>query len=385
MATVEPAAQSSIPIGGDASADEQYYSGIFPSQSLRTAIQNHRIQALEEIQEDQIQPASLDLRLGREGFRVSASFLPGKSNSVMEKLEALRMHRFDLGDGAVLEKGGVYIIPLMEHLNLSRNMTARANPKSSTGRLDVFARMITDQGREFDKVRAGYAGPLYAEISPRTFSVLVHEGARLLQLRLTQGVPPKVDQSNSGGAEPGSRTSKKRKENWKTFTVDLEGADADGLIGYRARKHAGLIDIREVNHYDPLEFWEPVIARPGRGIVLDPGDFHILASKETVSVPPDQAAEMVAYDTDVGEMRVHYAGFFDPGFGHDEAGGAGSRAVLEVRSHEVPFLIEDGQIMGRLVYERLRARPDKIYGKDIGSSYQSQGLMLSKHFKRPTS
>lgn len=364
--------------------EELHYSGVFPSQSLEEAIENGQIQALEDIRDEQIQPASLDLRLGRVGYRVPTSFLPGKYCTVAQKIEALSTHSFEIGDGAVLEEGCVYIIQLMEFLDLRRNMTARANPKSSTGRLDVFARLITDHGEEFDKVRAGYHGPLYAEISPRTFSVRVQEGASLLQMRVIQGVPPKMDTSEIRGQENGrQKQTRKRKENWMSFSADLFGGDDDEIIGYRARKHAGLIDISKVDYYGVNEYWEPFGARPDRSLVLEPGTFYILASKETVSVPPDQAAEMVAYDTAVGEMRVHHAGFFDPGFGHDEAGGAGSRAVLEVRSHEVPFLIEDGQVMGRLVYERLRARPDKIYGQGIGSHYQSQGLMLSKHFKRP--
>ncbi|MSO77408.1 MAG: 2'-deoxycytidine 5'-triphosphate deaminase [Alphaproteobacteria bacterium] len=362
-------------------------TGVLPSQALRQAIADHEILAAPEIEESQIQPASLDLRLAETAWRVRASFLPGRHATVHDKLDQLAMHRIDLTGGAVLEKGCVYIVKLVENVALRRRMTALANPKSSTGRLDVFARVITDHGSEFDRIREGYKGPLYVEIAPRTFSVLVRAGSRLVQLRVRRGSPVFGDVTLRrlneqvqlmGGEGLGDYIEDGR----VNFTVDVTGAAGNGLVGYRARKHAGLIDVDKEGFYAPDDFWEPIPARPGQGVGLDPGDFYILASRERVVVPPDHAAEMLAYDTFVGEFRVHYAGFFDPGFGHDETGGEGSRAVLEVRSHEVPFLVEDGQVVGRLVYERLLARPDKLYGAGIGSSYQRQGLALGKQFKR---
>ncbi len=367
-------------------ADSDFSTGILPSQGLREAIRGHEIQSLDEIDEAQIQPASLDLRLGSLAYRVRASFLPGPGATVADKLADLTMHEIDLSAGAVLEKGCVYIVPLTESLALRKRTSAIANPKSSTGRLDVFTRLITDGGAEFDRVRERYQGPLYAEISPRTFSILVRRHSKLMQLRIKRGSPQPSEaalrrlheQVGLVDAEPGAETMKGGQ---LALTADIAGAAGEGLIGYRARKHAGLIDLDKVGHYDPLDFWEPVLARPGRGLILDPDDFYILASKEAVTVPEDHAAEMQAYDTLVGEFRVHYAGFFDPGFGLGP-GGAGTRAVLEVRSHEVPFVLEDGQVVGRLVYERLTARPDKLYGASIGSSYQRQGLTLGKHFKR---
>jgi dCTP deaminase len=371
----------------DAPASESdFTTGILPSQGLREAIRGHEIQALDEVDEAQIQPASLDLRLGAAAYRVRASFLPGPEATVEQKLAELAMHQVDLTEGAVLEKGCVYIVPLAESLALKKRTSAIANPKSSTGRLDIFTRLITDGGAEFDRVRERYQGPLYAEISPRTFSVLVRKHSKLMQLRVKRGSPQPSEAAlrrlhqevGLVDSEPGAE---KIKGGQLALTVDIAGEAGDGLIGYRARKHAGLIDIDRVGHYDPADFWEPVPARPGRGLILDPDDFYILASKEAVTVPDDHAAEMQAYDTLVGEFRVHYAGFFDPGFGLGEIG-AGTRAVLEVRSHEVPFLLEDGQIVGRLVYERLTAKPDKLYGRDIGSSYQRQGLALGKQFKR---
>ena len=362
-------------------------TGILPVQEIRALIRDKHIEATAEITEDQIQPASMDLRLGSTAYRVRASFLPGPDLKVKEKIAALGMHEVDLTGGAVLERGCVYIVPLMESLRLSKRDSGVANPKSSTGRLDVFTRLITDHGAEFDRVRPGYEGPLYAEISPRTFSILARKGSRLNQLRLRRGAPAVGEAAlkrlneevrlvhTDGGTDNFA-------EGKVTLTVDLEGDRGTKFIGYKARKNADLIDIDKTNHYDAADFWEPIYARADRAIILDPDDFHILASREAITVPPDHAAEMVAYDTLVGEFRVHYAGFFDPGFGYEVEGAPGTRAVLEVRSHEVPFVIEHGQTMGRLVYERLTGVPDKIYGDGIGSSYQRQGLTLSKHFRR---
>ena len=332
------------------------------------------------------------MRLGETAYRVRASFLPGARASVRDKLDLLSMHRIDLTEGAVLEKDCVYIVPLLEYVSLRRRTSAAANPKSSIGRLDVFARVITDRGTEFDRIRDGYKGPLFAEIAPRAFSILVRTGSRLVQLRIRRGSPGFSDAAlrrlheevGLVEAPTGSAAGPDAIRNGLAFTVDVAGDKATGIVGYKARRHTDVIDIDRVAHYDPRDFWEAVYPQRGKGIVLDPNDFYILASREAVVVPPDHAAEMLPYDTFVGEFRVHFAGFFDPGFGAAETGGAGSRAVLEVRSHEVPFLIEDGQIVGRLVYERLIARPDKLYGTEIGSSYQRQGLALSKHFKEFT-
>jgi dCTP deaminase len=366
-------------------AEPLYSTGILPSQEIRKLIHNHEIEATQEITKEQVQPASIDLRLGATAYRVRASFLPGAESKVSDKIAALGMHEVDISNGAVLEKGCVYIVSLMESLKLRKRTSAIANPKSSTGRLDVFTRLITDHAVSFDLVKEAYKGPLYAEISPRAFSIVVREGMRLNQLRLRRGNPAASDKAMRRlheevrlvDVEPGQENIKKG----VAITVDLRGGDS-GMVGYKARVHTGLIDLDKVGHYDPMEFWEPVRAARTGGIILNPGDFYILASREAVTVPPKHAAEMVAYDTLVGEFRVHYAGFFDPGFGYSETGDAASHAVLEVRSHEVPFTIEDGQVVGRLLYERLTAVPDKIYGNAIGSSYQRQGLALAKQFKR---
>jgi dCTP deaminase len=369
----------------DVSGSAVRTTGILPSQELEHLVRVTReIIPLEPIQDDQYQPASLDLRLGPVAYRVRASFLPGKEATVKQKLEDLEMHKMDIVNGGVLERGCVYIVPLLEGLSLRKRTSAMGNPKSSTGRLDIFTRIITDYGTEFDRIREGYNGPLYAEVSPRTFSVLVRKGSRLNQIRIRRGNPPSSDMAMRRlQAEHQVVTSISAEDirNGVPVTVDLQGDRPGGIIGYKARSHAGLIDIDKLRHYDVLDYWEPVYAPRRGGLVLDPADFYILASREAVKVPPTYAAEMVAYDTLVGEFRVHYAGFFDPGFGHPAAGGEGSRAVLEVRSFGVPFVIEHGQVVGRLEYEPLTAAPARLYGSNANSSYQRQGIALSKHFK----
>jgi len=283
----------------------------------------------------------------------------------------------------VLETGCVYIAELQERVALPADLSAAANPKSSTGRIDVFTRVIADRAQEFDTIEAGYEGPLYAEISPRTFPVLVRTGSRLSQMRLRKGAVRLTDaelhelhrrERLVTSAEPSIQDG-------VAVSVALSDLAADGLIGYRAKRHTGLVDVDKPGACRVADYWEPLLGDGSGTLILDPGQFYILASKEAVHVPPDYAAEMVPFDPLVGEFRVHYAGFFDPGFGHAAAGGAGSRAVLEVRSRDVPFLTEDGQIVGRLVYERMAERPSVLYGAAAGSNYQAQGLKLSKHFR----
>jgi dCTP deaminase len=368
----------------------QHSTGILPAQELQYLVQvTKEVAALEAILDEQIQPASIDLRLGPKAYRVRASFLPGANATVKEKLSEFAMHEMDISSGGVLERGCVYIVPLLEFLSLKTRMSALANPKSSTGRLDIFTRVITDNGTEFDRVRDAYKGPLYAEISPRTFSVLVRKGSRLSQLRIRRGAPLNSDERLKELQQKFQLVDRNLTDdqikNGVPITVDVHGNASGGIIGYRAKNHAGLVDVDKVGHYDHRDFWDPVPAPGRRGLILDPADFYILASRESVKVPPGYAAEMIAYDTLVGEFRVHYAGFFDPGFGDASAGGEGSKAVLEVRSYEVPFVIEDGQIVGRLVYERLTAQPERLYGPGMQSNYQRQGLRLSKHFKQPGS
>jgi len=328
--------------------------GILPCQSIEALIDQGAIAAATPFEDDQVQPASLDLRLGGRAWRVRASFLPGR-HTVRERIAEVSMHEVDLTRSFVLERGCVYIAELQERLTLPRGVSARANPKSSTGRVDVFVRLLSDRGNRFDDVDEGYDGPIYMEIAPQTFSVLVRTGTRLNQLRLKSGKPPLLSSLNVG--------------------VDLTGE----LAGFRGRRHAGVIDLDLEDGHDPRDFWEPIAARHGE-VLLDPGEFYILASKQAVVIPVMEAAEMTPIDPAVGEFRVHYAGFFDPGFGTDEASGKGSKGVLEVRSHETPFLVEDGQTVARLVFEPLTERPTRLYG-DGGSHYQRQGLKLSKHFK----
>jgi dCTP deaminase len=357
--------------------------GILPDRMIAALANEGAILPAYDFVPDQIQPASLDLRLGEIAYRVRASFLPGPGATVAERIDELKLHEIALSDGAVLETGCVYIVPLLESLALPDDIAAAANPKSSTGRLDVFTRVIADETRGFDRIEEGYHGPLYAEISPRTFPVLVREGSRLSQIRFRHG-------HAMLGAEALRELHAKERlvdddeadvSEGIAVGIDLSGHGPGGLVGYRAKRHTGLIDVERRGGYEIADFWEPIMARGQGSLILDPDEFYILASKEAVQVPPDYAAEMVPFDPLVGEFRVHYAGFFDPGFGYEGAGGRGARAVLEVRSREVPFILEHGQIVGRLVYEKMLARPEKLYGSGIGSNYQAQGLKLSKHFR----
>ena len=355
-------------------------TGVLPSQAIKAMIADGTLSGTPAITPEQIQPASLDLRLGTVAYRVRASFLAGAGNTVAGRLSEFEMHRIDLEGGAVLEKGAVYVVPLMESLALPDGVQAVANAKSSTGRLDLLTRTITDEGVEFDRIAPGYSGPLYAEICPRSFSVLVRPGQRLNQIRFRKGQAVLSDiELRDLHAHERLVSGDAHIDEGLGFSVDLKPENGD-LAGFRAKPHTGVIDLDKIAHYEPSEYWEPIHTTEGR-IILDPGAFYILVSQEAVTIPPDCAAEMAPYLAMVGEFRVHYAGFFDPGFGHDDAGGAGSRGVLEVRCHEAPFVLEHGQIVGRLVYERMAAVPDQLYGAGIASNYQGQGLKLSKHFK----
>jgi dCTP deaminase len=355
-------------------------TGVLPNQQIAALIEAGQIAADPAVTPEQIQPASLDLRLGTEAFRVRASFLAGREGRVADRIEEFGMHRIDLTEGAVLEKGCVYVVPLMERLALPADVSAVANAKSSTGRLDLLTRTITDGGTEFDRIAAGYDGPLYAEICPRSFSVLVRPGMRLNQVRFGRGDAVLDDAALRAlhAATPLVDGDPVIDEGLG-FSVDLQ-LPGGTLVGYRAKPHTGVIDLDRIGHYAAPDFWEEVRSNRGQ-IILDPGAFYILVSREAVTIPPDHAAEMAPYLAMVGEFRVHYAGFFDPGFGHADAGGKGSRGVLEVRCHEAPFVLEHGQVVGRLVYERMAEVPSRLYGAGIASNYQGQGLKLSKHFR----
>ncbi|GIT93410.1 2'-deoxycytidine 5'-triphosphate deaminase [Jannaschia pagri] len=354
-----------------------YPPGVLASQQIQGLVAQGAISAPPLI-EGQVQPASLDLRLGTVAYRVRASFLPGSGQRLLDRLPEFEMHRIDLTEGAVLEKGAVYLVPLQEALDLPEDLSAVANAKSSTGRLDLLTRTVTDGGAEFDRIAPGYTGPLYAEICPRSFSVLVRPGMRLNQIRFRAGEATLNDQALralhnatplvDGAAVIGDGLG---------FSVDLTPGKSE-LVGWRAKPHSGVIDLDRLGHYAPRDFWE-AIRTDKRRIVLDPGAFYILVSREAVTIPPTHAAEMAPYLAMVGEFRVHYAGFFDPGFGH----GTPARGVLEVRCHEAPFVLEDGQVVGRLIYETMSQVPETLYGQDMASNYQGQGLKLSKHFAAP--
>jgi dCTP deaminase len=366
--------------------------GLLPREKIEVMVRRGMISS-PEIEDAQFQPASLDLRLGSRAYRVRASFLPGKDFSVRERLDALRSADDEInleGKGAVLERGCVYVIPLIEHLNLPDSISAIANPKSSTGRLDIFTRLITDNSDVFDRVARSYEGPLYAEVSPRSFSVRVRKGSKLNQIRFRRLNSQQLEGSDFGLKE---KELRERHEKIPLVDGDLElrrgglvlrvglGAEpADGVIGYKAQKHADILDV-DLTNYDLADYWVEVRARRDQRLILDPDEFYILASRERLQIPADLAAEMVPIDPAMGEFRVHYAGFFDPGFGAGANNRPSARAVLEVRSYEVPFFLEDGQVIGRLVYEKMAEAPQLLYGASAVSNYQGQGLKLSKHFQ----
>lgn len=374
-------------------------SGIFSRQRIFDLIKRKKVklQNGSGFADDQVQPASLDLRLGAKAYRVRASFLPGTTNRVDEQLGKYQLHEISLEDGAILERDCVYVIELQEVLDLPESVRAFANPKSSTGRLDIFTRLITDHCEVFDYIEAGYSGKLYAEVSPRTFSIKVQKGVRLNQLRFQRRIGQQDRNQRSWLSDKELRELHKKEglvdceptlRNGLNVRVDLRfgskgKAARDKVIGYRAQRFTEIVDVSQVNEYEIADFWEPVYANSDGSLILDPQEFYILASKEALHIPPLYAAEMIPVDPMMGEFRAHYAGFFDPGFGNKAAGGAGSKAVLEVRSHDVPFVLNDGQIIARLAFEELTEEPDIVYGRDLGSNYQSQGLKLSKHFKQP--
>ena len=366
-------------------------AGILPCQKITELLDKRAIFSAKPIAPEQVQPASMDLRLSSKAYRIQASFLPNKARTVKSKLLDMldrgEAFEVDLSQSAVLERGCVYIALLNEELRLPGDIWGKANPKSTTGRLDVLTRLITDYSAEFEKVQAGYQGPLYAEIFPSTFSIVVREGTRLNQLRLVRGRPASSDKNLSEldrahplfykEDQPGNPTI----HNGLWLSVDLEGDGSDNPVAYQARQESPIIDFDKTHHYPRGIAWNPIARSERNCLLLERDRFYLLASKERIRIPPSHAAELIAYDPSFGEFRIHNAGFFDPGFGCADQHDRGSRAVLEVRSHDVPFLLEDGQIGGRLVYEGLLCPPERLYGIDIGSSYQNQNLALGKQFR----
>jgi dCTP deaminase len=371
--------------------------GVLTDRDLRAAVREGAVSAAEPLRDDQFQPASLDLRLGRVAYQLRASFLPYRE-TVQRRLEDERANsdlvidRVPLEGGATLQRGSVYLVPLLESLALPSAVRGRSNPKSTTGRLDVFTRVITDGTPRFDEIPAGYRGPLYLEVSPQSFPVRVYAGGSLNQLRLLQGPTSMSDAAlralyaecpllydDDDRPLPLNRVGF---NDGLCMGVDLSGRATDGIIGYRAHPNPPAVDLARVGHYDPAEFWEPIKATARDGYILEANRFYILVSKERIRVPPEYAAEMVVYDAGAGEIRTHYAGFFDPGFGFGDGSVLGTKVVMEVRAREVPFMVYDGQTSFKVWYERLRGRPERVYGVGLASSYQHQTLSLSKHFRR---
>ncbi len=373
-------------------------SGVFCLQQIKDCIEKGALRSNSvPIAAGQIQPASVDLRLGPKAYRLVSSFLP-EGSTVMEKLRAedlygsdLVMYETDISKGGVLEKGHVYLIPLMEELALDEGISGRANPKSTTGRLDIFARVLSDYSPRFDDIAPGYRGGLYLEVMPRSYTIKVHEGLSLVQLRLMKGEcrlsDSKLKTLNNDysllfDGDDHIATKDINISDGLYMSVDLEGDEKTGIIGYKSRKNSHIIDLANRNFYNIKDFWEPILRTEKGTIILEPEEFYILSSKERIRVPPAYAAEMAAYEAGSGELRTHYAGFFDPGFGYGPKGEVlGTKAVLEVRAHDVPFMIADGQTFCKLTFEKMLEVPEEVYGPKIGSSYQFQTITLSKQFK----
>ncbi len=373
-------------------------SGILSYQLLKKAVQDGIVRSDAPFSEGQFQPASLDLRLGPKAYRLVSSFLP-ENKKVIERLHMpdiygsdLVMYEIDITQGGILEKGHVYLIPLKEELNLPRDIKGRANPKSTTGRLDIFARVITDSNPRFDDIAPGYRGRLFVEVMPRSFTIRVKEGLSLVQIRLVKGSSEVSDNRLKTLHRDVKilydhrlRPSRDIRFSKGIFmSVDLSGEKKDGIIGYKTKKNSHVVDLTRIGYYNIEDFWEPIYRNSRGTLILEPEEFYILSSKERIRIPPQYAAEMVAYEAGSGELRTHYAGFFDPGFGYGRDGEVkGTKAVMEVRAHDVPFMVSDGQTFCKLLFERLVEIPQKVYGPKIGSSYQYQGITLSKHFKNP--
>jgi dCTP deaminase len=366
--------------------------GILPSQEIRDFIDNGKILSNTAITDDQIQPSSIDLRLSREAYRVRASFLPGSSTTLLNKATANGMlsQIIDISEPAILEPGVIYIIPLMESLDLPPEVYGIANPKSTTGRLDIFTRLITEPGDEFERVRKGYRGKLFIEVLSQTFPIIVQAGMKLNQLRFGRGKfiaagdtkLRQLDQDDPLVDIDDEESGQSSIDRGLRITVDLQG-NGTGIVAYQAKKFSAPVDLSKLNHYEVLDFWTPIPKNDKLQFILEPGEFYILASKQRVRVQPGYAAELLPYDLGTQEFRVHYAGFFDPGFGYGMHGEIPrTRAVLEVRATQMPILLEDDQFVGRLNYYKMSAIPEKVYGGPIGSSYQQQGLALAKQFKR---
>ena len=373
-------------------------TGILPSQEIWELVNDRKIISFDPIEEGQVQPASIDLRLGKIAYRVQASFLPSNASTVEAKIQDLKLAEYDLTKPTLLERDAVFIIPVVEQLALPFDIGGAANPKSTTGRLDIFTRLVTEGGRQFEEqdlqfeqVPKGYKGRLYAEVVSRTFPIILQAGAKLTQLRFVRGKPPAATDNalerfeETEGLvyfENGDAPAKAVLRGGLRMSVDLAGSGPGSVVAYKARRNCPAVDLSKAGAHDAEQFWDSIAAPASRRLVLDPSDFYILASRERISVPSNWAAEMTQFDPSIGEFSVHYAGFFDPGFGYGSSGEIkGTKAVLEVRAHEVPILLEDSQVVGRLMYHKMASVPDKLYGQAIGSSYQQQGLALSKQFR----
>lgn len=356
-------------------------NGILTHAQIDGLLRDGHVAAAVPVVEEQRQPASLDLRLGTEALAIRAGFLP--RGSVEEHVQSLVVDRVSLREGAVLRRNQVYLVKLLEDLALPRHVSARANPRSSTGRIDVFTRTVVDGHDRFDDIPSGYEGPLWLEVVPRSFDVRVTTGQRLNQIRFFVGDPlltaDELEERLERDQLVAEGTPSDRSGASLLLGLSLIPDEPGAPIGWRARDDAPVLDLAAVGGHPASEFFAPVHTSRDGTLILKPEGFYILASSERVRVPADLAAEMLPYDVGMGELRTNYAGFFDSGFGWGEMSPNGSRAVLEVRPHDVPFRVEHRQPIFRLQYSRTVEPCRSLYGQ-TGSAYQNQGLRLARYF-----
>ncbi len=331
----------------------------------------------ETIDQNQIQPASLDLSLSEECYEIKHSFLSHKT-TVRRKLKDLIIKKINLNKEFIFKKDKTYIVKLNESLNLKNNIFGHCNPKSSTGRLDIFCRTIVDFAEEYEKIPNNYQGEIFLEITSRSFDVAFKKGNCLNQLRLIMGNQYYLSDEQLKKIKTKLKITNFKKNTLKInngvkISVDLSNSKT---IAYVAKNNTPVLKFSKIKSHKINDFWK-AIKNIDNSLLIEKNKFYILKSKEKVIIPDNLAGEMIPYDTGIGDFRAHYAGFFDPGFGMPN----GTYAVLEVKTNEIPFLLEDGQTIARIKYEKLNKNSNIVYGKDIKSNYQNQGLKLSKHFK----